>query len=213
MKDYKEIFKLKELLEKSRIPFVWKERKESNGYQILYPGAEDVVCSVIEHQFSYGNEKDLLEIQGLMTKREEIEYSDNVLGYLTAENVFERIGKHFYNQKVDNSTDEKDFKKELTSLLNRYGWDNACETPDHILADCVERCLTNLCSIMGKNTEWHYVINDDFPKEEGVYLVCRKYHNKKYLQLVEFDGSYWVTGIKDDPENFIIAWKGESLPK
>lgn len=93
MKDYNEIFKLKELLEKARIPFVWKERKESNGYQILYPDAEDVVCSVIEHQFSYGNEKDLLEIQGLMTKEEE-EQHDSVLGFLTAENVFERIGKH-----------------------------------------------------------------------------------------------------------------------
>lgn len=155
MKDYNEIFKLKELLEKARIPFVWKERKESNGYQILYPDAEDVVCSVIEHQFSYGNEKDLLEIQGLMTKEEEEEQHDSVLGFLTAENVFERIGKHFYNRKVANSTDEKDFKKELTSLLNRYGWDNACETPDHILADYVERCMTNLCSTMGKNIAWH----------------------------------------------------------
>lgn len=52
-------------------------------------------------------------------------------------------------------TDEKDFKKELTSLLNRYGWDAACETPDHILADYVERCMTNLCSTIGKNIAWH----------------------------------------------------------
>ena len=52
-------------------------------------------------------------------------------------------------------TDEKDFKTELTSILNRYGWDNACETPDHILADYVERCMTNLCSTMGKNIAWH----------------------------------------------------------
>ena len=155
MKDYNEIFKLKKLLEKARIPFVWKERKESNGYQILYPDTEDVVCSVIEHSFSYGNEKDLLEIQGLMTKREEIEYCDNVLCNLTAASVFERIGKHFYNRKVANSTDEKDFKKELTSLLNRYGWDNDCETPDHILADYVERCLTNLCSTIGRNIARH----------------------------------------------------------
>ena len=90
-----------------------------------------------------------------LTKREEIEYCDNVLGNLTAASVFERIGKHFYNRKVANSTDEIDFKKELTSLLNRYGWDNACETPDHILADYVERCMTNLCSTMGKNIAWH----------------------------------------------------------
>lgn len=161
MTDYKEIFKLKELLEKACIPFIWKELKDyRNGYQILYPVAEDAVCSVIEHQFSYGNEEDLLEILGLMTKEEEEEQNDSVLGFLTAENVFERIRKDFYNRKVANSTDEKDFnekgfKKELTSLLNRYGWDNACETPDHILADYVERCMTNLCSTMGKTIAWH----------------------------------------------------------
>ena len=48
-----------------------------------------------------------------------------------------------------------DFKKELTSLLNRYSWDNACETPDHILADYVERCLTNLCGTINQDIAWH----------------------------------------------------------
>ena len=45
----------------------------------------------------------------------------------------------------------EDFKKELASLLNRYSWDNACETPDHILADYVERCLTNLCGTINQD--------------------------------------------------------------
>lgn len=50
---------------------------------------------------------------------------------------------------------KEDFKKELTSLLNRYGWDNACETPDHILADYVEGCLKNYVGVMVKNIAWH----------------------------------------------------------
>ena len=97
--DYKEIFKLKDMLEMEEIPFVWKERKEANGYQILYPDTEDVVCSVIEHSFSYGNEIDLLEIRGLMTKEEEAEQDDLVLGFLTAKNVFKRIEKHYKESK------------------------------------------------------------------------------------------------------------------
>lgn len=48
-----------------------------------------------------------------------------------------------------------DFKKELTSLLNKYSWDKACETPDYILADYVERCLNNYCSTIGINMAWH----------------------------------------------------------
>lgn len=92
--NYKEIFKLKEMLEKAQIPFVFKEHKGiRDGYQILYPKYDVRICSVIEHSYSYGNEKDLLEIMGLLTD-EESEY-DSVKGYLSAENVFERIKKDY----------------------------------------------------------------------------------------------------------------------
>lgn len=47
------------------------------------------------------------------------------------------------------------FKKELTALLNRYSWDSACETPDYILADYIERCLNNYCSTVAVNIAWH----------------------------------------------------------
>ncbi|MBO7715829.1 MAG: hypothetical protein J6S85_19860 [Methanobrevibacter sp.] len=48
-----------------------------------------------------------------------------------------------------------DFKKELTSLLNKHGWDDACETPDFILAEYVEGCLLNLTVAMTMNINWH----------------------------------------------------------
>ena len=97
--EYKEIFKLKEMLEKANIPFVFKELNDyRNGYQILYPvSGIERKCSVIEHIYSYGQEKDLLEIMGLLTE-EEAE-CDGVVDYLSAENVFHRIYRDFKGEK------------------------------------------------------------------------------------------------------------------
>ena len=64
-----------------------------DGIQVSYPGDETVVCSVIEHAFSYGNQVDRLEIMGLLTK-EELEH-DSVKGWMTAKAVFARIYKHY----------------------------------------------------------------------------------------------------------------------
>ena len=87
---YTEILRLKEMLEKEGIPFVF--RRQFDGYTIKY---DDFTCSVIEHTGSYGEEENLLEIMGLLTKKERKD--GRVLGYLTAENVFKRIRKHFKN--------------------------------------------------------------------------------------------------------------------
>ena len=99
---YNEIFKLKSMLEENHIPFEWIEHNDfRNGYQICYPEEDGKrVCSVIEHSFSCGNEKDLLEIQGLLTEKEE--ECDSVLGNLTAENVFQRILLHWMKPKHKN---------------------------------------------------------------------------------------------------------------
>lgn len=47
----------------------------------------------IEHYVSYGNEQDKLEIMGLLTPEEK--KNDSVLGYLSAEEVFSRINRHW----------------------------------------------------------------------------------------------------------------------
>ena len=92
--NYTEIFRLKKMLEKAKIPFDFSILH--GGYHIVYTADSNKrICSVIEHDGSYGREKDLLEIQGLMTKEELEETQDNVLGYLTAEDVFQRIEKHW----------------------------------------------------------------------------------------------------------------------
>ena len=88
---YKEILRLKCMLEKEKIPFKFSEL--FGGYHIVYPNNQFTECSVIEHNYSYGREQDLLEIKGLLTKNEK-KY-DYVLGYLSAEEVFKRIKKNW----------------------------------------------------------------------------------------------------------------------
>jgi hypothetical protein len=89
---YKEILKLKSLLQNAGIPFDFHEI--FGGYQIVYPEEGlNRICSVIEHDGSYGSKQDLLAIMGLLTDKEK-KY-DDVLGYLTAENVYDRIYAHW----------------------------------------------------------------------------------------------------------------------
>lgn len=96
---YNEIFRLKEMLEQAEIPFAFLEI--FNGFQICYPKNDESepnqgrICSVIEHDFSYGREEDTLEIMGLLTAEEKDFNGDDVLGYLSAENVFNRIKTHY----------------------------------------------------------------------------------------------------------------------
>lgn len=101
---YNGIFKLKSMLEENHIPFEWIEPNVvgKQGYQIFYPEKDEkCVCSVIEHSLSFGHEKALLKICGLLTKEEE--KCASVLGYLTADNVFQRILSHWKETKEKNT--------------------------------------------------------------------------------------------------------------
>lgn len=94
--NYKEIFKLKNLLDINNIPYTI-EIGYLNGAVITYPDNVDTICSVIEHDGSYGRHDDKLEIMGLLTEKEETH--DKVVGWLTATEVFKRIKEH-YNKKA-----------------------------------------------------------------------------------------------------------------
>ena len=91
MTNYTEIIRLHEMLTASNIPHTFGEL--CDGYHITYPLGENWVCSVIERVGSYGSKFDLLEIMGLLT-REEAE-DDFVVGFLTAEDVYNRISTHY----------------------------------------------------------------------------------------------------------------------
>ena len=98
--EYNEILKLKTLLDKENIPCELIKHPLCDGWQLGYPTLQlnYRVCSVIECSVSYGNQIDLLEIQGLLTK-EEYE-QDDVMGCLTAEDVFRRIKQDFKKRVI-----------------------------------------------------------------------------------------------------------------
>lgn len=94
---YKAILKLKAILEIMGVPFDFENLY--NGYHLMYPSKHKTVCSVIEHDGSYGRTDDLLEIMGLLTEEEAM--CDDVAGYLQVEDVFARIMKHWREEKPE----------------------------------------------------------------------------------------------------------------
>ena len=93
---YDEIIKLHKLLNDANIPNTLQP--QFDGWQIIYScDGKKRIADVIEHRGSYGADENLLEIMGLLTEDEKAD--DDVLGYLTAENVFERIYKHWEANK------------------------------------------------------------------------------------------------------------------
>lgn len=115
--EYKEILKLKKMLEKANIPFKFtddffntksihielrqqiqdsiKDQYPAYSIQIIKNGK--VLCDAVEHTLSYGNEEGLLEIMGGLTEEEQ--ENDSVLGYLTAKEVFKRF-KYCYEHST-----------------------------------------------------------------------------------------------------------------
>ena len=112
---YKEIFKLKKMLENAKIPFDFiigfgypEEIRKMyplicEHYQICYPSEKDRWISVIEGLGTYGGDFDKLEIMGGLTPLESYQKytteEDEVIGYLTAKNVFNRIKNHYEKEK------------------------------------------------------------------------------------------------------------------
>lgn len=90
--DFAEMDKLEQLLVEADIPY--EKERMFGGKHLTYPRkGDDQVCSIILHKGSYGRHNGLLEIMGLLTDKE-LAY-DDVAGYLTADDVFGRIKKHW----------------------------------------------------------------------------------------------------------------------
>ena len=114
--NYQEILKLDRMLTDASIPHTLD--RLFDGWQVCYPTREEqeLVMDAIEHYGSYGKDEDKLEIMGLLTPDEE--EHDSILGYLTAEDVFERIRKHHngeWNKYVNDlvkKTSEEDTEKD-----------------------------------------------------------------------------------------------------
>lgn len=105
-----EIARLADMLKEAGIPFQWDVQDyrpfyDDWKYQIFYPSMQVSIhgirysCSVIQGTGTYGCEDNLLEISGLLSPEEKA--FDDVKGWLTAEDVFERIKKHYEGSKGD----------------------------------------------------------------------------------------------------------------
>ena len=89
---YQEILKPHMMLLEKEIPH--DIRRDCDGWHISYPCTGlDRVLSAVEFKGTYGAEKDLIEIMGLLTPEELL--MDSIKGYLTAEEVFNRIKEHY----------------------------------------------------------------------------------------------------------------------
>ena len=113
---YKEIFRLAKMLKDAEIPFDFYEMSpeakrvipEWEHYHINYPNRDDWTISVIEGFGSYGEQADKLEMMGGLTPEERKE--DAVVGWLTAEEAFERI------EKIERSRNKKMKKKKIMKI-------------------------------------------------------------------------------------------------
>ena len=101
---YQEILKLHVMLLDKDIPH--EINRDIDGWHIHYPcfGRERVL-SAVEFKGTHGAEQDLIEIMGLLTPGEFL--MDSVKGYLTAENVFNRIKEHYEEHKDEYHIYEK----------------------------------------------------------------------------------------------------------
>ena len=85
---YQEILRLNTMLTVADVPH--ELTRNMDGWQVWYPcPGEECVCDAVQHFGSYGGRADRLEIMGLCRDGEAVE------GWLTAEEVFERIEAHW----------------------------------------------------------------------------------------------------------------------
>ena len=96
-KYYQPIMRLADLCEREGIPFV--VRPAFDGLQLVCPELETWDFDVICHRGSYGHEQGLLEVMGAICNS----VDDDVEGYLSVEEVFERIKKYYKKEDCNNT--------------------------------------------------------------------------------------------------------------
>lgn len=98
MSKYTEIFKLKEKLDAIDLEYEFHDHGNKlmkfEHYQILlFDEKGERIVSVIQGSGTYGGNDNKLEIMGLLTPEEE--ECESVVGWLSADEVYERIMKYY----------------------------------------------------------------------------------------------------------------------
>ena len=99
--EFREIINLHNLLEGAGIPHLFRECYD--GFTIRYPNVGKRACFVTERRFNIGYQKRQLDICGLLTKEETEADTGTRMAmayFLTSEDVFDRIRKHYLTQGI-----------------------------------------------------------------------------------------------------------------
>ena len=99
--EFREILNLHRLLEGAGIPHLFRECYD--GFTIRYPNVGRSECFVTERRFNIGYQKRQLDICGLLTKEETEADTGTRMAmayFLTSEDVFDRIRKHYLTQGI-----------------------------------------------------------------------------------------------------------------
>ena len=100
-----EIHRLKTMLDTAGIPCVLTRSSEAMGYRLFYPAETGCACQVIQGLDTDGYDENKLEINGLLTRREQ--ESAWWLGWLTADDVFDRISKYHHSVYIPHHKGER----------------------------------------------------------------------------------------------------------
>lgn len=91
-----EVMRLTLMLDRHNIPY---QLDSGCGItRVKYPNVNKCVCTAAQGNGTYGNLDNLIEISGLLTPEER--KWDSVVGWLNADEVFNRISRHYERKKV-----------------------------------------------------------------------------------------------------------------
>lgn len=173
---YTEILKLHKLLIDANIPHTFD--RFLDGWQIVYPNNENRVADASQHFGSYGNEKNLLEIMGLLTPIEE--ESDSVLGRLTAEDVFNRIREHYTAHNHERKTNYGRIKECLEKGGNgRVKYRNIVVRVLKYATESLDKTLTKY------GEDGFKLVNVVMAKDEDSYTVMHLFFTKEEREVTE----------------------------
>ncbi len=95
--DYQEILRLDSMLNTAKIPHI--RHRMFDGWKIAYIADGKVISDVAEHMCSYGHERDLIELIDFSFLTGKEEDKDEVIGYLSAYEIFKVWNNDYRKRK------------------------------------------------------------------------------------------------------------------